>query len=89
MQRVERNKPGKGRKNRVSPSLDTQTEVSLGRLAVSCNMTPTTLAYHLIKHCLSDASIVDLMQLDYNSNRAYWVIPVTSPDGSRKLEVVK
>lgn len=89
MQRVERNNPGKGRKNRVSPSLDTHTEVNLQRLAVSCGMTPTTLAYFLIRHCLSDSSVVDLMQMDYNVNKAYWVIPVTSADGLRRLEVVK
>lgn len=89
MLRVERNSPGKGRKNRIGLSLETATELSLNRLAVSCGMTPTTLAYMLIKHCLNDASIVDLFQMDYNANPSYWCIPMTQRDGSRKLEVIK
>lgn len=87
MQVVERNKPGRGRKNRVAPSLDNITEVNLGRLAVSCGMHPTTLAYLLIRHCLSDATVVDLFQMDFNTNPAYWVMPVTHRDGNRRLEV--
>lgn len=87
-QGIERNKPGSGRKNRLGLSLDTTTETSLNRLAVSCGLAPTSLAYLLIKHCLDDATVVDLFQMDYNSNPAYWVIPTTDRTGKRKLEVV-
>lgn len=82
---IERNKPGRGRKNRVNLSLDTITETNLSKLAVSCGMTPTTLAMLMVKHCLEDASIVDLFQMDYNANPVYWVIPETGRDGKRRL----
>jgi hypothetical protein len=85
--RAERNKPGKGRKNRIATSLDTETEISLNRLAVSCDMPPATLVYLLLRFCLRDSGIVDVFQMDYNRNPAYWVIPVTSPNGARRLEV--
>lgn len=88
-QGIERNKPGAGRKNRLGLSLDTNTELSLNRLAVSCGLTPTGLAYMLVKHCLDDANVVDLFQLDYNANPAYWVIPMSDRTGRRRLEVIK
>lgn len=87
-QGMERNRPGKGRKNRIGLSMDTLTETNLNRLAVSCGLTPTGLAYQLVKHCLEDSSVVDLFQLDYNRNPAYWVIPVTGRDTKRRLEVM-
>lgn len=87
-QKVERNRPGAGRKNRIGVSLDLTTETSLNRLAVSCGLTPTGLAFLLIKHCLDDANVVDLFQLDYNANPAYWVMPVTDRTGKRRLEVM-
>lgn len=90
MQRIERNKAGEGRKNRIGVSLPHKDDTSLQRLAVSCGMTPTTLAYKLIEYCLNDASIVDLFQMDYNVNPSYWVVPVrSSKDGSKRLEVKK
>lgn len=83
-----RNVPGKGRKNRVGLSLETSTQISLERLAVSCRMSPTTLAYLMVKHCLNDGSVVDLFQMDYNRNPAYWCIPMTQRNGERRLEVI-
>jgi hypothetical protein len=90
VKRTERNEAGKGRKNRYGVSLPHDDDTSLQRLAVSCGMTPTTLAYKLIKYCLDDASIVDLFQLDYNVNPSYWVVPVrSSKDGSKRLGIKK
>lgn len=79
---LERNKPGKGRKNRINISLPTDYETKLRRLAIACNaMPPTTLAYHLIKYCLDDPQIISLFQSEHAAHDDYRVIMVRSQNG--------
>lgn len=74
------------RKNRIGVSIELELEQDLKRLSISCNnMTPTTMAYVLLKKCLSDSqTILDVQKL-YNTNPEYWVVPTTAPNGKRRL----
>jgi hypothetical protein len=82
LKRLERNKPGRGRKNRVGVSLETEYENKLNRLAISCgNMAPTTLAYLLITHCLDDPQMVAFLQAEYSTTEDYRVVVVRGPKG--------
>lgn len=90
MRNVERNKPGKGRKNRIGISLETEYENKLGRLAIACgNMTPTTLAWLMVKHCLDDPQVVALLQADHAAHDDYRIIPVRDFRGGWKFDLVR
>lgn len=79
---MERNKPGKGRKNRVGISLETEYENKLNRLAIACgNMAPTTMAYVILKHCLDDPQLVAFLQAEYATTEDYRVLPVRDQQG--------
>lgn len=87
---IERNKPGKGRKNRVNVSLPSDYNVKLNRLAIACgNIAPTTLAYELIKYCLDEPQIVANLQETYAAHDDYRVILVRSENGGWKYEVLR
>lgn len=78
----ERNKPGKGRKNRVGVSMATEYENKLNRLAIACgNMAPTTMAYVILTHCLDDPQLVAFLQAEYATNNDYRVLPVREMGG--------
>lgn len=85
---VERNSPGKGRKNRIGISLETDYEKKLDRLAIACgNMAPTTLAYVMVKLCLDDPQVVAYLQAEYATTPDYRVLPVRA-DGGWKYTVM-
>lgn len=66
--------------NRVNVSLDNQFNKKLNRLAVSCNMKPTTLAGMLIEMCLDNVELVRQLQDEYGVYNAYMVVPVRNYD---------
>lgn len=84
MDKLERNKPGKGRKNRVGISMSTDYENKLKRLSIACgNMTPTTLAYLMVMHCLDDPQMVAYLQAEYATTSDYRIVVVRGPEGMR------
>ena len=62
--------------NRVNVSLSNLYETKLRRLAVSCNMRPTTLAARLIELSLDSPELVYTLQEQFNIHAAYKVIPL-------------
>ncbi|MCM3053658.1 hypothetical protein [Caldibacillus thermoamylovorans] len=62
---------------RVNVSLDNQMNQKLNKLAIACNMKPTTLARMLIEKCLDNPQLVSDLQNEFAVHSAYRVIPVT------------
>lgn len=87
MSTVQRNAPGKGRKNRIGISLETTYENMLKRLAISCDMQPTTMAYVLIKKCLDDSAVIHQVQAEFATSDDYRVIRTVDQQGKPKLEL--
>lgn len=87
---IERNKPGKGRRNRIGISLETDYEKKLNRLSIACgNMAPTTLAYLFVRHCLDDPNVIDLFQMDYKTTDDYRIIPVRDFRGGLDYQLMR
>lgn len=62
--------------NRVNISLTNKYNQKLSRLAVSCNIKPTTLAGLLIERCLDDPKLIAALQNDHNIHSAYKIVPI-------------
>lgn len=62
--------------NRVNVSLSNRYDTKLKRLAVSCNMKPTSLAALFIELSLDSTELVATLQDRYNVHNAYKVIPL-------------
>lgn len=62
--------------NRVNMSLTNKTSSKLNRLAIACNMKPTTLACLLLEISLDSTEIIGRLQDEYNVHNAYKVLPV-------------
>lgn len=64
------------KKIRVNASLDQDTHDKLKKLAISCDMTKTMLAYEIIKMAVNHTDIIDFFQTRYNQDKQYRVVPV-------------
>lgn len=62
--------------NRVNVSMTNKENVKLNKLAIACNMKPTTLAGLLIEICLADPRLVLQLQNEYAVHTAYKLIPI-------------
>jgi hypothetical protein len=62
--------------NRVNVSLSNRYSSKLNRLAVACNMKPTSLACFLIEKCLDDPQLITELQNEYGVFNAYKVVPI-------------
>lgn len=73
---------GKGlggkRVNRVNISLSNHYEANLRRLAVACDMKPTTLAGLLVELGLDNADLVSELQNERCKYAAYKVTPIVT-----------
>lgn len=67
---------GNKKVNRVNVSLTNKTNQKLNKLAIACNLRPTTLACMLIVQSLDNPEVVDMLQAEYGVNNAYKVVPV-------------
>lgn len=72
---------GNKKVNRVNVSLTNDYDSKLRRLAIACNMRPTTLAALLIELSLDSSALISYLQENYNVHKAYRVLPVESRDG--------
>jgi hypothetical protein len=64
--------------NRVNLSLTNKQSLKLNRLATACNMKPTSLAALLIQKSLDDVQLVNELQKEYCTQRAYRVIVINN-----------
>lgn len=64
------------KKIRVNASLDQDTHNKLKKLAISCDMTKTMLAYEIIKMAVNHTDIIEHLQRRYNQDEQYRVVPV-------------
>lgn len=62
--------------NRVNVSLSNRYDTKLKRLAIACNMPPTTLAGFLIAVSLDSDSLIDMLQEKFNVHSSYRVLPL-------------
>lgn len=62
--------------NRVNVSLTNRVNLKLNRLAISCNMKPTTLAGILIEIGLNEPELINKLQYKYNVTPQYKVTPI-------------
>jgi hypothetical protein len=67
---------GGKRINRVNVSLTNMYDSKLHRLATACNMKPTTLAGLILETSLDDVQVVNKLQDEYCTQRAYKVVLV-------------
>lgn len=70
------------KKTHVNPALDHDTHKKLKKLAISCNMTKTQLAEHLIKMAVNNPDIINHYQHLYNIEDQYRVTPIQDQDGN-------
>lgn len=73
------------RRGRVNISVTQDHEQRLKMLAISCNMTHTTLAEKMIRSCLDSSEFVLALQKRYNKEPIYWVIFERLAEGVRYL----
>lgn len=71
---------GNKKVNRVNISMTNSYTSKLNRLAVACNMKPTSLACLLLERCLDDQEQVRNLQREFNIHNAYIVEPVRNYD---------
>jgi hypothetical protein len=64
------------KKIRVNASLDQDTHDKLKKLAISCDMTKTMLAYEIIKLSVNHVNIIEFLQNRYNNDEQYRVVPI-------------
>nr|WP_172685265.1 hypothetical protein [Bacillaceae bacterium JMAK1] len=64
------------KKTRVNASLDQDTHDKLKKLAVSCDMTKTSLATEMLQVVVNHPDFINWFQNKYNENPQYRVIPV-------------
>lgn len=70
-------KPTHGNKKiRVNASLDQDTHNKLKKLAISCDMTKTMLAYEIIKLAVNHTDIIEFLQNRYNKDDQYRIVPI-------------
>lgn len=74
--------------NRVNLSLTNLELVKLKQLATACNMSPTTMAAHIVAMALDSSSIVHNLQEKYCINDAYRVV-LMSIQGRTRYKVGK
>ncbi|MBT2659387.1 hypothetical protein J7E81_30135 [Bacillus sp. ISL-18] len=67
--------------HRVNVSLTNKQGYKLNRLAIACNMKPTTLAGLLIEISLNNAGLVDKLQKEYWTQTSYRVILINNGEG--------
>ncbi|MCM3394877.1 MULTISPECIES: hypothetical protein [Cytobacillus] len=67
---------GNKKVNRVNISLTNKVNQKLCRLAVSCNLKPTTLAGMIVEVGLNNPVFIDQLQREYGVHNAYKVVPV-------------
>lgn len=65
------------RPNRVGVSLSHEYDRKLAKLAIACNMRPTTLAELIIRTMLDNSSYIHHLQDRYNIYPAFKILPVT------------
>jgi hypothetical protein len=70
------------KKIHVNPALDQDTHRKLVKLAISCGMTKTQLAEHLIKMAVNNPDIINHYQNLYNVDDQYRVTPILDKDGN-------
>jgi hypothetical protein len=64
--------------NRVNVSLSNAYDLKLRRLAIACNMKPTTLAGLLVQLSLDNADLVAELQKNHCKYNAYKVMPIVT-----------
>ena len=70
------------KKINVNPSLTQDAHDKLNRLAISCSMTKTQLAAHLLTMAVNNPEIIKHYQDRFNKVSQYRVIPVQDKDGN-------
>lgn len=86
---IERKGLGGKKVNRVNISLSNSYESKLKRLAIACNIKPTTLAAHLVEMALDDNRLVSRLQDEYCTQSAYRVIPFKQHDSDDIVYLLK
>lgn len=71
---------GNKRVNRINLSITNGYTNKLNRLAIACNMRPTSLACLILERCLDDQELVRNLQRELNIHNAYVVEPVRNYD---------
>lgn len=64
--------------HRVNVSLTNKQSSKLNRLATACNMKPTTLAALLIQNSLDNVQLVNELQKEYCTEKAYKVVLINN-----------
>jgi hypothetical protein len=78
---------GNKKVHRVNVSLTNKQGSKLNRLAVACNMRPTTLAALLIDKSLDNVQLVNELQKEYCTQTAYKIVLINN--GSELNYVLK
>lgn len=60
--------------HRVNVSITNRLSAKLNRLATACNMKPTSLAGFLIEKGLNNVELVNKLQKEYCTQRAYKIV---------------
>lgn len=69
---------GNKKVHRVNVSMTNKQAAKLNRLAIACNMKPTTLAGLLIEKSLDNVMLVNELQKEYCTQKAYRIIIVNN-----------
>jgi hypothetical protein len=64
--------------HRVNVSLTNKQSFKLNRLATACNMKPTTLAGLLIEKSLNNVQLINELQKEYCTQKAYRIIIINN-----------
>lgn len=64
------------KKIRVNASLDQDTHDKLKKLAISCDMTKTMLAYEILKIVVNHTDFIEFLQDKYNKDDQYRIVPI-------------
>lgn len=73
------------KKVKVLAGLTQDDHEKLQKLAISCNMTKTKLAEHMISLVLNSENHIDWYQKKYNKEDKYRVILLSTPDGLKYI----
>jgi hypothetical protein len=74
--------------NRVGLSLSNEYDGKLRKLATACNMKHTTLAGLLVEMSLDNLQLVNDLQNEYCTQRAYKVVFVRNKQGNGEIKFV-
>ncbi|KMY49582.1 hypothetical protein [Peribacillus loiseleuriae] len=79
---------GNKKVNRVGVSLSNAFNQKLNKLAVACNMKPTTLAGLLIERSLNNPRLISDLQNEHAVHTAYKVLPIRDYETGELLYVL-